>query len=63
MIPVLIAILSDNKTVIYSIEGRGGKNILDAEIKGEIGNKYYCHKGVNYLLPAQFQGKAPICKL
>lgn len=63
MQPTLIAIKSDNKTVIYSVKGEGGTAILEAEIKGIDGNKHYSHKGIDYLLPKQFQGKQPICKL
>ena len=63
MQPTLIAIKSNNKTVIYSVEGSCGKAILEAEIKGEMGNKHYNHKGIVCFLPYQFQGKAPVCKL
>lgn len=56
----LIAVSGDNKRVIYEYKGEVGKTILQANIEGINGNKYYTHKGVNYLLPKVFQGKAPI---
>ena len=62
MKPTLIAILSDNKHVIYSVEGSCGKAILEAEIKGEMGNKYYNHKGIVCFLPYRFQGAKPVLK-
>ena len=63
MNPQIIMILSDNKRLLYSIDTNIGKGVFEAEIKEFEGRKYYSHKGSNYVLPAQFQGKAPICKL
>ena len=63
MQPTIIMILGDNKRLLYSIEGSCGKAILEAEIKEIDGRKYYSHKGSNYVLPNQFQGKAPICRI
>ena len=59
MQPTLIAIFSDNKRVLYEVKGEAGKAILEGEIRGEMGNKHYTHKGELYFLPKQFQGKAP----
>ena len=63
MQPTLIMIFADNKRLLYSIDTNIGKGVFEAEIKGIDGNKYYSHKGIDYLLPKQFQGKAPICKI
>ena len=63
MNPQIIMILSDNKRLLYSIDTNIGKGVFEAEIKGIEGNKHYSHKGIDYLLPKQFQGKQPICKL
>lgn len=62
MQPTLIAIKSDNKTVIYSIKGEAGTAILEANIVEFAGNKYYSHRGINYQLPKQFQGKRPVLR-
>ena len=63
MQPTIIMILGDNKRLLYSIDTSIGKGTFEAEIKGNEGNKHYTHKGSNYVLPNQFQGKTPICKL
>jgi hypothetical protein len=63
MQPQIIMIYSDNKRLLYSIDTMIGKGTFEAEIKTFEGRKYYSHKGMNYVLPNQFQGKAPICKL
>lgn len=63
MQPTLIAVRSDNKRVIYEYKGEVGKTILQANIEGINGNKYYTHKGIVCFLPKVFQGKAPILSI
>ena len=63
MQPTIIMILSCNTRLLYSIDTSIGKGTFEAEIKGEMGSKYYSHKGSNYVLPNQFQGETPVCKL
>lgn len=62
MQPTLIAIKSDNKTAVYEVTGKAGKAIFETEVKEFNGKKYYCHLGINHLLPVHLQGKRPVMR-